>query len=270
MNGPESGGERLALAMLSDTGRCRRRNEDVVAGNAALGWALVADGMGGHRGGDVASALAAGRMSPRLDRLMASPPAPEALGEALREIVGEANRAILAHAERDPSLAGMGSTVVVAARSGELMVFAHVGDSRAYHYDPAAGLRRLTTDHSLLQELIEGGMISEAEARCQPVRGVLTRSLGAGEVLEVDVGRVTLAPGELLMLCSDGLTEMLDERELAEVLAGGGGLADLAARLVGRANAAGGRDNVSVVLMAAGEGGGRADGRDTDGARCRN
>lgn len=245
------GGPAMKLVMATDVGRLRERNEDAVAGDAEQGWALVADGMGGHQGGDVASAIVAREVKARIDRMMADHADDQALVAGLVTAVREAGHAVFARSENDLALRGMGSTLVVACLRGERLLVAHVGDSRAYCLH-GRELRRLTSDHSLLQELLDGGMISPAEARRAPGRGILTRSLGVDFEVEVDVGWHAVGPGDLVLLCSDGLTEMVDDPDLAEILySQNGDLDALAARLIGRANENGGRDNVSVVLLTA-------------------
>ncbi|MCB1888640.1 MAG: Stp1/IreP family PP2C-type Ser/Thr phosphatase [Rhodocyclaceae bacterium] len=240
----------LRIAMATDVGQVRTRNEDAVASDTSGGWALVADGMGGHRGGDVASAIVA-RVA---GECLTGPPAETLDGEQIerrvRDVIRKANRAIFDQSNDNLKLYGMGSTAVLAQAWGKLVTIGHVGDSRAYRLR-GGRLERLTVDHSLLQELLDGGMISAAEARRAPGRGVLTRSLGVDPDVDVDVVTVEFAAGDSLLLCSDGLTEMLeDDAILAEIEAADGDLPRATARLIDAANGGGGRDNVSVVLMA--------------------
>ena len=172
------------------------------------------------------------------------------LAMELADAIGEANRAIIKASNEDLRLHGMGSTVVLASFAGSVLTIGHVGDSRAYLFRRGA-LERMTVDHSLLQELVDGGMISAAEARRAPGRGVLTRSLGVDPKVEAVVASFPVAPGDLLLLCSDGLTEMVPDAELCEELSrGDDDLGEMTARLIECANRNGGRDNVSVVLVA--------------------
>lgn len=240
----------LRIAMASDVGRVRARNEDSVASDPALGWALVADGMGGHRGGDVASSIVAREVTTAL--AAANPPdgSSEAQQQRVEAAIQRANRAIFDQSNANLKLYGMGSTAVLAQVWGERVTVGHVGDSRAYLFR-AGELRQLTVDHSLLQELLDGGMISAAEAKRAPGRGVLTRSLGVDPEVEVDVETHDFHPGDVILLCSDGLTEMVSDEQIRSVIdSADGDLAKVAARLVDAANGHGGRDNVSVVLMA--------------------
>lgn len=242
-------GLEVELALASDVGRLRERNEDAVAGNAERRWALVADGMGGHQGGDVAAAIVASTLSALLEVLMNPLPGVEALSDGLRSAMQDANRKVFERGQSDPLLIGMGSTAVVACVAETTLVIGHVGDSRGYLFRDGA-LEQITQDHSLLQELLDGGMITAAEARRSPGRGVLTRSMGVGPGVDVDVASVPLRPGDLVLLCSDGLTEMVGDAVITEVLrTPGESLATLASRLIARANAGGGRDNVSVALL---------------------
>jgi len=238
----------IRLAMVSDVGRVRARNEDAVDGSAELGWALVADGMGGHRGGDVASALVVREVSAEMNAALAGTGAGPDRARLVSQAIRRANRAIFSESNRNLKLYGMGSTAVLACFAGSTLVVGHVGDSRAYLFRNRV-LKRLTVDHSLLQELLDGGMISAAEASRAPGRGVLTRSLGVDPDVAVDVASLPLRPGDVVLLCSDGLTEMVSDEVLARELGDGDGdLEGLAARLIDRANLNGGRDNVSVVL----------------------
>lgn len=240
----------LRIAMASDVGRVRARNEDSVASDPALGWALVADGMGGHRGGDVASSIVAREVTAALAAAISPEAAPESRQQCVEAAIQRANRAIFDQSNANLKLYGMGSTAVLAQVWGECVTVGHVGDSRAYLFR-AGELRQLTVDHSLLQELLDGGMISAAEAKRAPGRGVLTRSLGVDPEVEVDVETHDFRPGDVILLCSDGLTEMVSDEQIRSVIdSADGDLAKVAARLVDAANGNGGRDNVSVVLMA--------------------
>lgn len=240
----------LRIAMASDVGRVRARNEDSVASDPALGWALVADGMGGHRGGDVASSIVAREVTAALAAAISPEAGPESRQQCVEAAIQRANRAIFDQSNANLKLYGMGSTAVLAQVWGECVTVGHVGDSRAYLFR-AGELRQLTVDHSLLQELLDGGMISAAEAKRAPGRGVLTRSLGVDPEVEVDVETHDFRPGDVILLCSDGLTEMVSDEQIRSVIdSADGDLAKVAARLVDAANGNGGRDNVSVVLMA--------------------
>jgi serine/threonine protein phosphatase PrpC len=235
----------------SDTGRQRRDNEDSAFAQAPL--FVVADGMGGAQAGEVASRLAVDTFAEEL------PPAGPGVEERLAERVREANRRIHERARADREHAGMGTTLTAAYLQEDELVIAHVGDSRAYLLRDGA-LRRLTRDHSLVHELVERGKLTEAEAAEHPQRSIITRALGPEPTVEVDTWTYPVRPGDVLLLCSDGLTSMVSEDEVAEILAHGGALEHTGSELIEAANAAGGRDNITVVLFRVedGDGGHRA------------
>ncbi len=234
---------RLVIGEATDVGRVRDHNEDGYLVDDGLGLVAVADGMGGHRGGEVASATA-------IEALHAS----FAQHGGLRDAVIAANDAVLDRAKGDESLRGMGTTLTagVLGDDGTLLI-GHVGDSRAYHLRDGA-LSRVTTDHSLVEELIAAGELTEDEAERDPRRSMITRAIGLDSNLVVDLIPVVLVPGDRVMMCSDGLTTMVSERAIAEVLVQQSDPAIAAQRLVDAANDAGGIDNITVlVLDAAGD-----------------
>jgi protein phosphatase len=228
----------LGYAALSVSGRVRTHNEDAVLCCPTLQLWAVADGMGGHQRGEVASEIA-------LDTLL------EAVqqGESLDQAVHSANSAIIAASEEDPESAGMGTTLVAAKFSGAQFELAWVGDSRAYRVS-GQGIEQVSRDHSLVQSLVDAGELTPGQARNHPRRNVVTRCLGhAEQLLEVSVVSGTLAPGELLLLCSDGLSgELLDE-QIQELCASASTLDDLVQQLIDSANTAGGRDNISCIVI---------------------
>ena len=250
----------LEIASLSDVGRRRSRNEDAVAGDPALGFALVADGMGGHQGGDVASAMAVHvigeHLSAALERLPAGAVDP-ASGSSLeslelREAILGANRAIHQAAARQPRYADMGTTVVAVLFHDNRITIGHVGDSRLYRLRGEV-LERLTADHSLVQEMIEKGLCEDESAGgCAEFKNVVTRALGPEARVEVSVQEREVVTDDLFLLCSDGLTDMVSEEEIRLTLRTFSANLKLAAeQLVGLANANGGSDNISVVLARA-------------------
>jgi len=235
-----------AAAGLTDTGRKRRRNEDAFVCRAPL--FAVADGMGGAQAGEVASRLAAAAVSEA---------APESSGEAaVAALVAEANRRVWQRSLEDMSHSGMGTTITVALAdlaSGTIAI-GHVGDSRAYRIRDGA-LEQLTQDHSLVAELVRRGRLSPEEAETHPQRSVITRALGTEEEVQVDLFTVEALPGDLFLLCSDGLTTMVPDEEILSLAVGSHGALDAAAQaLVVAANAAGGEDNVTVVAFEVEEG----------------
>lgn len=233
----------------TDIGRVRARNEDALEVRPERGWAVLADGMGGYRGGDVASRIAVATVLAALEREAAAGRiggVPGLLG-ALAAAAREANTGILRKAAAQRELAGMGATLVVAAFFPGHVVSAHVGDSRLYRLR-AGVLARLTRDHTMLQEQMDSGIISAEDAARLGFKGMLTRGLGVLETVEPELGVHDARPDDLFLMCSDGLTDLVDEADIAAVIAPGGALGMLADRLVELANGNGGRDNVSVIL----------------------
>lgn len=235
-----------AAAGLTDTGRKRRRNEDAFVCRAPL--FAVADGMGGAQAGEVASRLAAAAISER---------APASSGEGVvAALVAEANRRVWRRSQEDVSHSGMGTTITVALAdlAGGTVAIGHVGDSRAYRIR-GESLEQLTADHSLVAELVRRGRLSPEEAETHPQRSVITRALGTEADVDADLFTVEALPGDLFLLCSDGLTTMLPDEEILRVTAGSeAGLESVARALVDAANAAGGEDNITVVAFALEEG----------------
>ena len=229
------------VAALTDTGRRRMRNQDAFVADPPL--FAVADGMGGAQAGELASRLAAAALEER--------PSDGRGEEAVARLVREANERVYRRAVEDPAAAGMGTTATVALVDEEAGTIAigHVGDSRAYRLRDGA-LEQLTADHSLVGELIRSGRLTEEEAAEHPQRSVITRALGTDPEVEVDALTVPVEPGDLFLLCSDGLTHMVrDPDVLATAAAAGGDLDRMAALLVEAANRAGGEDNITVILF---------------------
>ncbi len=227
----------LGFAAQSVAGRVRGHNEDAVLCLPELGLWAVADGMGGHECGEVASALA-------LDTLRQSIVA----GSGLESSIHAAHQAILAAVQEEGGRR-MGSTVVAVRFVDADYEVAWIGDSRAYRIS-LDGIERLTRDHSWVQAMIDAGELSLDEARQHPRRNIVTQCLGQGEQA-LEVGRVqgSLAPGELLLLCSDGLTGELTDEQIQDVCAGAATLDELVDELIGLANRLGGKDNISCIVL---------------------
>jgi protein phosphatase len=228
-------------AGVTDTGRRRLRNEDAFVCEPPL--FAVADGMGGARAGETAARLAAAALEESGAR---------ADGEdALVALIVEANRRIWEQALADPSKAGMGTTVtaaLVAARAGTVAI-GHVGDSRAYRVRDGI-LEQLTTDHSLVAELVSSGVLTQEEAERHPQRSAITRALGTEPTVDVESFTVAGEPGDIFLICSDGLPTMVSDDEVASaILSSDGDPAAAAEALVAAANARGGEDNITVVLF---------------------
>jgi len=230
----------------TDTGRRRRQNEDAFVCEPPL--FAVADGMGGAQAGELASRLAAAAIEEGGVAIQGE--------EGVAGVVRTANARIFEHSVRDPNAAGMGTTATVALvdEEAETATLAHVGDSRAYRYRDGL-LEQLTTDHSLVGELVRSGRLTEDEAAVHPHRSVITRALGTEADVDVDTLTIDLRAGDLVLLCSDGLSAMVREDEIVRLLeAARSDPHDAAAALIAAANAAGGEDNVTVVLFELAEG----------------
>lgn len=227
-------------AFRTDTGRQRHANEDSFFARSPV--FVVADGMGGAQAGEVASKAAADAF----DRELPDGP-PE---QVLRETIEAANREIHELAHRDPSRAGMGTTITVVIVDGqsEEVAIGQVGDSRAYRFRDGK-LERLTRDHSLVEEMRRKGQLTEEQAEDHPQRSIITRALGPEPDVEVDVRTVPAQSGDVLLLCSDGLTTMVEERRLAPMLAAADSMEAFVGALVDQANEAGGRDNITAVAL---------------------
>jgi len=235
----------------SHIGRVRHSNQDAFAVlNEEAVW-VVADGMGGRPGGDVASRLAIRAMTDTVTKTRPRDGLPERR-ECLRAALIAANQVIHEEAGRKPELAGMGTTVVavtIATAPRPVAVIGHVGDSRAYCYRQGA-LIQLTRDHSFLEDAVAEGLMSLAEASAHPLRHVLTRALGTEPHVEPDIVTHVLEPRDLLLLCTDGLTKMLSDEVIATVVAGSpASLPSLCSRLIEEANHRGGEDNVTVIVV---------------------
>jgi len=230
----------LVAAAASDIGRVRRGNEDAFL--VAPPVYAIADGMGGHRGGAVAAQLAVRMLASHASELASAD------GEALTDALTEANRAILVAADEDDALRGMATTCTAALVRGRVARIAHVGDSRAYLLHEGR-LQQLTDDHSVVAQLVREGHLSPRDAAVHPGRSVIFRALGTEPDLEVDTIEVVLDADDRLLLCSDGLTGMLEDAEIAAILREVTDTEMAVEVLVARANAAGGGDNITVVLV---------------------
>jgi protein phosphatase len=241
---------KFSWAARTDVGRKRRGNEDRFALVPDLGLCLVADGMGGHAAGQVASELAAETAVNALRTLV---DASVSLTEKLRVAVTAANREVLETTVRKPELAGMGTTLVALLAQPDRIALAHVGDSRGYLVR-AGNVRQLTDDHSLVAELVRRREISASAARGHPHRHVLTRALGVRRDVEADFAELTPEPGDIFVLCSDGLTGHMADDEIAERVVAEADLEHIAQGLIDEANDRGGEDNITVALIRCDEG----------------
>ena len=235
----------FSAAARTDVGMRRSANEDAYALVPELGLFLVADGMGGHLGGQRASHIASETTVAAMRRLAGRP---GSFTEKLRFCLAEANREIFETAQRKPELSGMGTTLVAVLASGGRLALLHVGDSRAYLIRRGR-IRQLTDDHSLVAEMVRRREITPGDAREHPHRHVLTRAVGVRRSVEGDLAELTPEDGDLVVLCSDGLTGHVNDREIGAVSAQGRDLETACGDLVDLANDRGGDDNITVVIV---------------------
>jgi len=234
----------MRWAQITDTGLSRKVNEDSLLVSPDMGLLAVADGMGGHQGGDVASGLALQTLEKELARLLKKGESPE---QALLNSVRLANVSVFELSGRNKKLKGMGTTVTACLKRDDGLIIAHVGDSRAYLMS-RGGIRQLTQDHSLVQELLSKGGISEEQALQHPQRNLLTRALGTEKSVEVDLYRHKIAAGDLLLLSTDGLTRYLRQEDLLYIVNSSKDIDTAVRVLLGKALQDGGADNITVIL----------------------
>ncbi|MGH8822667.1 MAG: Stp1/IreP family PP2C-type Ser/Thr phosphatase [Rhodoferax sp.] len=235
----------------TDPGRVRDNNEDSVTFDASSGLAVLADGMGGYNAGEVASAMATTFIRSELGRWLneaGHQTAARDVRRAMEICVDNANRAIFNAANANPQYAGMGTTLVLAVFQEDRLMLGHIGDSRCYRLREGV-LSRITNDHSLLQEQLDAGLITLDEAATSPHKNLITRALGVEDAVLLEVNEHRIVPGDLYLLCSDGLSDMMDNEAIAAILRTEVALPDVAMRLIENANANGGRDNISVLLV---------------------
>ncbi len=247
----------LQIVSLTDSGKIRGHNEDCVESRPELGIVVLADGMGGYNAGEVASGMATSSISAglaetwtreivkKLDRTAAM-----ALSQSVvQEQALKANAAIYAAAQKDPHCAGMGTTLVVCLFYDDFVTVGHVGDSRLYRLRDDI-FEQVTRDHSLLQEQIDSGLISKEDARSSNNRNLVTRAVGIDPDVETEIHTYDVHGGDIFVLCSDGLNDMIEDEEIQMTLIALRSNLELTAQqLVQAANDAGGRDNISVMLV---------------------
>jgi protein phosphatase len=246
---------RLECAALTDAGRVRANNEDSLDWDSDVGLFVVADGMGGCNAGEVASSLAVRMLLGEFRQLPLTLPSQDGCTTALSPAamrlctaILKANRAVFEASLQEPKFAGMGTTLVATLFQGHRAIIASIGDSRVYRFR-GTQLEQLTVDHTVLQEQIEFGLITPEQARLMGGRGLITRALGVEPGIEVDVQEQPLLPGDIYLLCTDGLFDMLDDTEIGAIIREHGEDVQAAVRnLVGAANDKGGYDNTSVIV----------------------
>ncbi len=244
----------------TDEGQIRDHNEDYIGDNPALGIAVLADGMGGLNAGEVASSMAVNLLMEKLTSYrLGDSSLPEELGNAetavlplplrvLQRSVEMANDAVYHASQTQPQYEGMGTTIIAGLFYDNKVSFAHIGDSRVYRYRQS-GLEQVTKDHSFVQELIDKGLYTKEEARVSDKKNVVTRALGVAPFVDVECNEYVTEVGDIYMMCSDGLHDMVPDRDIERAFMElSGNLNELSNYLVQLANANGGRDNISVIL----------------------
>ncbi|MEI1421334.1 protein-serine/threonine phosphatase PrpC [Bacillus cabrialesii] len=241
----------MLTALKTDTGKIRQHNEDdagIFKGKDEFLLAVVADGMGGHLAGDVASKMAVKAMGEKWNEAEAIPAAPAACEEWLIEQILAVNSKIYDHAQAHEECQGMGTTIVCALFTGKTVSVAHIGDSRCYLLQDNDFIQ-VTEDHSLVNELVRTGEISREDAEHHPRKNVLTKALGTDQSVSIDTRSFDIEPGDKLLLCSDGLTNKVESTELKDILQSDSAPQEKVNLLVDKANQNGGEDNITAVLL---------------------
>ncbi|MGD8988751.1 MAG: Stp1/IreP family PP2C-type Ser/Thr phosphatase [Syntrophobacterales bacterium] len=246
---------KIHSAGLTDIGRKRDNNEDTFYADDKVGLYIVADGMGGHRAGEVASSTVVSSVKDYMEAFHTSPVAKDAkegnmspAATAVSHSIELANRVVFQLSQDQGSYKGMGSTAAVAYMHGDTLVTANVGDSRIYLIR-ADGIEQLTQDHTLLAEHMRKNPNWDPNSASIPMKHILVRAVGIHETVETDVYEIQPLPGDLILMCSDGLTDMLSDEEIHQAVLEGGALEEVCDRLVEMANERGGLDNITAVLM---------------------
>lgn len=235
----------------TDTGRARDNNEDSVAYDESTNTAVLADGMGGYNAGEIASGMATAFIKSELSRWLAEAGAgvkSKEVRRAMEICVDNANLSIYNSANSNPQYAGMGTTLVVGVFHSDVLLLGHIGDSRCYRMRGGV-LEQITRDHSLLQEQIDAGLITPEQALHSNIKNLVTRALGVEEVVLLEVNEFPVELGDVYMMCSDGLSDMVDDTSIARIVSERSELSSRATALVDAANDAGGRDNISVLMV---------------------
>ncbi len=244
------------MVALTDTGRVRDHNEDAVGNNQNLGLAVLADGMGGHRGGEVASAITVSTILETLaeelkdikHREIDESSAISLESMAVNNAIAQANANVFASSKENSHYRGMGTTVVVLLFHDDRFTVAHVGDSRMYRYRDGK-LEQMTIDHSLTQELLDNGFYTAEQAEQSMNKHLVTRAIGIEESVQIDVREDNTQPGDIYLLCSDGLTDMINDNCICQTIRDNeDDLERIAVELIRESNRAGGKDNISTIL----------------------
>ncbi len=240
----------MKIVAKTDIGLKRESNQDSYAAGelpGSVAWAVVCDGMGGAAGGNFASSTAVKVISERITSLYRAGMSASSIRNMLTSAIAAANISVYDMSKADPELAGMGTTVVVSIVADNTVYIAHAGDSRAYILSDGS-LNQLTKDHSIVQEMIDHGTLTPDEAKVDPRKNIITRALGVDSELRIDFDIEDIGENDVLILCTDGLTNFVEPKEIYE-LTGDGKFYEYAERLVTRANDNGGGDNITVVTV---------------------
>ena len=244
------------FSIRTDPGLARENNEDSVTVDEPTRLSILADGMGGYNAGEIASGMATTFIKSELGRWLAQAGRHANAKEVRRAMeicVDNANRSIFNAANSNPQYSGMGTTLVVGVFQDGRLLLGHIGDSRCYRLR-GSELAQITKDHSLLQEQMDAGLITPEQAAVSTNKNLVTRALGVEDAVLLDVNEHRVEPGDIYLMCSDGLSDMVDDSGIARILAGDVTLEEKAVQLVDAANANGGRDNISVMLAQADSG----------------
>lgn len=248
--------EALQIVTQTHPGMVRTQNEDSVLANPLRGFVVLADGMGGYNAGEVASGMTTALLGTELEKAYVQRPAGDTVDggkswthAVLEAEIARANTAIFQAAQSQPQYSGMGTTLVMGVFHDNLLTTAHIGDSRLYRLR-GEEFRQLTRDHSMLQEQLDSGMITAEEAKHSQNKNLVTRALGVDPAVEPEIRDYEVEPGDVYLLCSDGLNDMVEDEEIAMTLSAlSANLGLCASQLIEMANDHGGRDNVSVILV---------------------
>ncbi len=242
----------MKITAKTDIGKVRSNNQDSYAAGELPGgvaWAVVCDGMGGAAGGNVASAEAVKIISHSIDEGYRNGMRPSSIRNLLESAIVSANACLFDMSRKDETLNGMGTTCVAVLAVDSTVYISHVGDSRAYIVSDQGTLRQLTRDHSVVQDLVENGSITSDEAKNYPGKNIITRALGVEENVCVDFCEEDFPEGEILLICTDGLTNFVNDDDIVDAVSHGS-FFEFAEHLVSMANANGGGDNITVVAIA--------------------
>ena len=239
----------IVYAAKTDIGKTRDTNQDyfIVSGEKPQLFVLC-DGMGGHNSGDVASRAAAESIENYVRLQSALDYDAQKAKRVLKGALSYANKIVYTRAAQSPQLSGMGTTADVCMVDFDTVYIAHVGDSRVYLLRDKT-LRQLTRDHSLVEEMVASGLITEAEAKAHPKKNVITRAVGTNRLVEVDFITTDFVPGDMLLMCSDGLSNMLSTEEMQNILLEKEEEQTIVEHLISKANEKGGKDNITAILM---------------------